>query len=185
MPIKRAKAIVIIFSLLVSSLCFYFIFLKGTGLGPEERGTKWNSKPKAGDVAPDFALPTLMRNSVRLSDYRGKVVFLNFWATWCPPCREEMPSMESLYQRLKDREFEMFAVSIDRKGEEAVRPFMANFSLTFPVLLDPDEKIYKLYRLTGIPETFIIEKIDLKIIGAQNWTEEKWLDYFDRLIGQK
>ena len=155
---KRQKEIAIFLSLIICALGFYYIFLKSDGLGPAERGAKWSSKPKAGDVAPDFTLATLKGDSVRLSDYRGKVVFLNFWATWCPPCREEMPSMESLYRGLKGREFEMLAVSIDRKEEKAMRPFVTGFPLTFPVLLDPDKEIYGLYRLTGVPETFIIDK---------------------------
>lgn len=91
--------------------------------------------------------------------------------------------MEALYQRLKGRDFEMLAVSIDRLGKEVVGPFVAKYGLTFPVLLDPDNKIYKLYGLTGIPETFIIDKggvITFKIIGAQDWMKEEWLEYFDR-----
>jgi len=137
---------------------------------------------KVGQTAPDFELPALGGDSVRLSDYRGKVVFLNIWATWCPPCREEMPSMESLYQRLKGREFEMLAVSIDREGERMVRPFAAKYGLKFHVLLDPDNKTYRLYGLTGVPESFIVDKngvIINKIIGPQNWVEKEWLDYFD------
>ena len=140
---------------------------------------------KVGEIATDFELATLGGNSVKLSDYRGKVVFLNIWATWCPPCREEMPSMEALYQRLKGRRFEMLAVSIDGKGEEVVGPFVAKHGLTFPVLLDPDNKTYKLYGLTGIPETFFIDGngvITFKIVGAQNWMKKEWLDYFDRII---
>jgi peroxiredoxin len=157
---------------------FYFIIFERKPPGPSP-----DHGPKVGEVAPDFLLSTLKTNSVKLSNYRGKVVFLNIWATWCPPCREEMPSMEALYQRLKGRDFEMLAVSIDHKGKEVVGPFVAKYGLTFPVLLDPDNKIYKLYGLTGVPETFIIDKggvITFKIIGPQDWMKEEWLDYFDR-----
>src|SRR3990172_6372561 len=139
---------------------------------------------KVGGMAPDFELPTLGGNSVKLSAYRGKVVFLNIWATWCPPCREEMPSMEALYRKLKGRPFEMLAVSIDQKGEEVIGPFVAKYGLTFPVLLDPDRKTYNPYGLTGIPETFIIDKkgaIIFKVVGPQNWMKQEWLDYFDRI----
>jgi peroxiredoxin len=136
-------------------------------------------------TAPDFGLSNLAGDYVKLSDYRGKVVFLNIWATWCPPCREEMPSMESLYQRLKGPKFEMLAVSVDRDGEKVVRPFAKKYGLTFPVLLDPDNKTYRLYGLTGVPETFILDKngaVIHKIIGPQNWMNKEWLDYFDRII---
>jgi peroxiredoxin len=176
--------LILIFLVLIGILglfSLYFIIFEGKPPGPRP-----DYGAKVGAVAPDFVLSTLRDNSVKLSDYGGKVVFLNIWATWCPPCREEMPSMEALYQRLKGRDFEMLAVSIDRKGEEVVGPFVAKYGLTFPVALDPDNKIYKLYGLTGIPETFIIDRsgvIILKIIGPQNWMKEDWLDYFDRIIG--
>jgi peroxiredoxin len=149
-------------------------------------GTKADVGSAIGLTAQDFELRTLKGDYVRLSDYRGKAVFLNIWATWCPPCREEMPSMESLYRRLKGRDFEMLTVSIDQEGGKVVRPFVAKNGLTFPVLLDPEKKTYRLYGVTGVPESFIIDKngvIVKKIIGAQNWVKKEWLDYFDRLIG--
>jgi cytochrome c biogenesis protein CcmG/thiol:disulfide interchange protein DsbE len=179
------KLILIILVLIGCFVLFslYFIVFESKRPGPRvEYGIK------VGELAPDFLLPTLRRNSVRLSDYRGKVVFLNIWATWCPPCREEMPSMEALYRRLKGREFEMLTVSIDRDGEKVVRPFVLKYGLTFPVLLDPDNKTYMLYGLTGVPETFIIGRngvIIFKMIGPQDWIKKEWLDYFDRILAQK
>ena len=80
----------------------------------------------------------------------------------------------------------MLAVSIDREGEKVVRPFAAKYGLTFPVLLDPDSKTYRLYGLTGIPESFIVDKSGVvihKIIGPQDWIKKEWLDYFDRIVG--
>ncbi len=94
--------------------------------------------------------------------------------------------MESLYRRLKGRDFEVLAVSIDQEGSKVVRPFAAKYGLTFPVLLDPDKKTYRLYGLTAVPESFIIDKNGMvvkKIIGAQDWVNKEWLDYFDRIIG--
>jgi peroxiredoxin len=135
-------------------------------------GPRVDFGPKVGAAALDFGLLSLRGDTVKLSDYRGKAVFLNIWATWCPPCLKEMPAMKSLYQRLKGREFEMLAVSIDREGEKVIRPFVAKYGLTFPVLLDPDSKTYRLYGLTGIPETFLIDKngvILYRIIGPENW----------------
>src|SRR4030042_420699 len=128
----------------------------------QEKDSLFNPTPRSrlqpGLPAPDFVFPGLDGKMVSLAEYKGKVVFLNIWATWCPPCREEMPSMESLYQRLKGRDFEMLAVSIDREGEKGVEPFAAKYGLTFPVLLDPDSKTKRLYGLTGIPESFMIDK---------------------------
>ncbi len=126
----------------------------------------------AGLPAPDFAFPDLDNNMVRLSDLKGKVVFLNIWATWCSPCREEMPSMEKLYQEMKGHPFEILAVSIDSLGAKAVGPFMKEFKLSFPALLDPQGTIQQLYGTTGIPESFIIDgdgTIVAKVIGARDW----------------
>jgi peroxiredoxin len=166
---------------IISLFSLYFVFFENNRPGP-----RVDFRSNVGVAAHDFGLPTLRGDYVKLSDYRGKVVFLNIWATWCPPCREEMPSMESLYQRLKGRDFEMLAVSIDREGEKVVRPFAAKYGFTFPVLLDPDSKTYRLYGLTGIPESFIVDKSGViihKIIGPQDWIKKEWLDYFDRIIG--
>ncbi len=162
-------------------ISLYLVFFESIRPGPT-----LDVKPAVGVVAPDFELSSLGGDHVKLSNLRGKVVFLNIWATWCPPCREEIPSMKSLYQRLEDRPFEMLAVSIDREGEKIVRPFAEKHGLTFRVLLDPDGKTYQLYGMTGVPETFIIDNngvITQKIIGPQNWMKQEWLDYFNRIIG--
>ncbi len=125
-----------------------------------------------GQSAPDFALPMLNGEVVRLSDFRDRVVFLNIWATWCGPCRSEMPSMEKLYQELKGEAFEMLAVSIDALGAKAVAPFVAEHKLNFPILLDVKGTLQELYSTTGVPETFIIDKNGIvvhKAIGARDW----------------
>ena len=89
-----------------------------------------------GTLAPNFTLPDLTGKSVNLTDYRGKVVLLNIWATWCPPCVEEMPSLEKLYQEMKGEPFEILAVSLDETGAEVVAPFMKKHKLNFPALID-------------------------------------------------
>jgi peroxiredoxin len=182
---KRQKKLVILISLIALSVGFYFIFVKSNRIST---GGRWGPGPKVGEIAPDFMLKKFEGDTISLADYRGKVVFLNFWATWCPPCVEEMPSMEMLYQKLQGREFEILAINVGEEGEKIIRPFMGKHSLTFPVLLDPNKKIYGLYGLTGIPETFIIDKngiVDSKIIGGQDWMARKWLHYFDRIIEKK
>ena len=93
--------------------------------------------PRVGQPLPDFTLPDLQGNKVQLSALRGKVVFINIWATWCPPCVEEMPTMQRLYDRLHDRGLEVLAISIDALGAQVVKPFMQQYRLTFPALLDP------------------------------------------------
>ncbi|GBE57912.1 thiol-disulfide oxidoreductase ResA [bacterium BMS3Abin01] len=111
-----------------------------------------------GDMAPDFTLQTLDGGQISLSDLRGKVVLVNIWATWCNPCREEMPYMERQYQNLKDQPFEILAVSQDRLGETEVEPFVKEYGLTFPILLDPDKNVGGLFQSSKFPESFIIDK---------------------------
>ena len=135
--------------------------------------------------APDFTLPGLDGRSVSLSDYRGKVVVVNVWATWCPPCVDEMPSLEKLYQEFKNESFEILAISIDSDGITAVPPFMKKHGLTFPVLLDSQATIRSSYRTTGVPETFIINKKGIlvkKVIGPLNWAAPEVLRYIRELI---
>jgi peroxiredoxin len=136
-----------------------------------------SAKPvDVGYVAPNFTLPDLEGREVSLSDYRGKVVFLNIWATWCPPCRDEMPSMQKMYEALKGDRFEILAVSIDAGEARVVRKFMEELKLTFPALHDRNSQVYKLYRATGVPETFIIDHkgiIAARYIGALDWNRRE------------
>ena len=138
-----------------------------------------------GRPAPDFTFPDLDARKVSLSDFRGKVVLVNIWATWCPPCRDEMPSMQKLYERFKGEHFEILAVSIDADGREAVAPFIKQMNLTFPVLLDPKEKIRSLYGITGVPESFIVDREGIlvnKVIGPMDWSSPRVFDFFQELI---
>jgi peroxiredoxin len=142
---------------------------------------------KTGRQAPNFTLPALDGKRVGLSDHRGHVVLVNIWATWCPPCIDEMPSMEALYQELKEENFEILAISIDATGTEAVAPFMKKNNLSFPALLDPAGTIKTIYQTTGVPESFIINKHGIlveKIIGPRNWADPATVRYFRDLIMQ-
>jgi peroxiredoxin len=140
---------------------------------------------QVGLLAPNFTFPDLNGQKVSLSDHRGKVVLVNIWATWCLPCREEMPSMQKLYERFKGESFEILAVSIDATGREAVAPFMRELNLTFPALLDPKGNIKLLYGTTGVPESFIIDKDGIlaeRIIGPLDWATPKVFRFFQDLI---
>lgn len=132
------------------------------------------SRSRGTFAAPDFAVPDLQGGTVRLSDLRGKVVFLNLWATWCEPCRQEMPAMEMLYREFAHQDFTMLAVSEDSNGAEAVRPFVAEFGFTFPVGLSPDGAVGKKYGITGYPETYLIDKsgqVVAHFVGPRNWAD--------------
>jgi peroxiredoxin len=140
---------------------------------------------KKGTPAPDFTLPGLDGEMVRLADQKGKVVFLNIWATWCPPCVQEMPSMEKLYQQLKGEDFEILAVSIDKKGAEAVLPFMKKHKLSFTALIDAKESLKYKYQTTGVPETFIIDRNGIiveKVIGPRDWATPDAIGFLQNLI---
>jgi len=140
--------------------------------------------PDKGTVAPDFALVTLDGKTVRLSDYRGQVVFLNFWATWCPPCRNEMPSMEKLHKVMKDHNFVILAVSIDQKTIYHIESFIKKGGYSFPVLHDVTKEVAANYGVSSIPTTLIIDKdgvITSRIIGGRAWDSNKAVDYFKTL----
>jgi peroxiredoxin len=140
---------------------------------------------ETGLAAPDFTFPGIDGKMVKLSDHRGKIVLVNIWATWCPSCVDEMPSMEKLYQKLQGEKFEILAVSIDSLGATAVEPFMKKYHLTFPALIDSAGAIRMGYRTTGVPESFIIDKNGIlvkKIIGPINWAQPEVLRFFHDLI---
>lgn len=132
----------------------------------------------AGSKAPDFHAITLdtTPRDVSLDQYRGQVVLLNIWATYCVPCRVEMPSIEDLQQKMADRGLHIVAVSIDVPSKtQAIRDFVKHYGLTFQVLHDPDGKIADTYQTTGVPETFVIGRdgvIRKKIIGATLWNTD-------------
>lgn len=131
--------------------------------------------PEIGQKAPDFKLETLDGKTVQLSDLQGKRVMLNFWATWCPPCKAEMPAMEKLYQEAGD-DFEIIAVNIDTKND--VAGFVNDMGLTFPILLDKTEQVMKTYQILSIPTSYFIDRsgvIQHKFIGAMPFDKMKEL----------
>lgn len=137
-----------------------------------------------GGPAPDFTVTNLEGATVELSDYAGKVVLLNIWATWCAPCLEEMPSMQRLYEALQGEDFEILAVSIDaplgqrdpfgRPGGD-LEEFADNLGLTFTILHNPSGDIQRTYQTTGVPESFVIGRdgiIYKKVAGGTQWDAE-------------
>ena len=153
-------------------------------------GVVWMQSSKyepltVGKEAPDFALPSLEGDkTVHLSDFRGKVVFLNFWATWCKPCKEEMPSMEVLYKNFEKDGLVVLAVSIDRvTTKKDIPPFVKGLGLTFPILVDSWGQTDKRYKLMGVPETYVIDRQGIlreKVIGPRDWTR---LDNLEVITG--
>jgi peroxiredoxin len=141
-----------------------------------------NRGPK---LAPDFAVTDLSGRTVKLSSLRGKVVLLNVWTTWCPPCRDEMPSMERLYGRLRAQDFELLAVSQDEDGKRVVEPFVRDMRLSFPVLVDPEHQVGDRYGVWGYPETFVIDRngyIVERVIGPRDWASAQSVAQIEALI---
>ncbi len=142
-----------------------------------------------GSQAPQFSASTLdaVPRTKTLDDYKGKVILLNVWATWCPPCREEMPSIERLHNEFKGQGLAVVAVSVDDPGkEDEIREFVREFGLTFEILHDPAAGIKKNYQIIAYPETFVIARdgsIRKKVIAAADWSSESNRALIRELLG--
>jgi peroxiredoxin len=139
---------------------------------PPPRSVAYQGRPSIGSPAPDFRLMDLHGKAVSLSDYQGKVVLLNFWATWCGPCRTEMPAMEDLYRSMQPKGLEILAVSVDQQGTAVTRPFQEAMGLSFPILHDQDYQVGLTYGARTLPMTFAIDRrgvIRQLIFGARDW----------------
>ena len=180
---KQAGSVqsLILIALTVAGVAIFFL------LQTKDTNFNFTRSPQfePGNPAPDFNLPDLEGTMVSIADYKGKIVLLNIWATWCPPCVEEMPSMENLYKKLSKDGFEILAISIDASGAETVSAFIHQHNLSFTVLVDPEGTIRSLYHTTGIPESTIIDKngnIVEKIIGPRDWDGNEAVRYFRQLM---
>ena len=147
-------------------------------------------KPVAvGSVAPDFkAIDLATGDSVSLQErYRGKVTLINIWATWCAPCRIEMPSMEQVYDSLAPQGFAIAAVSIDEGGPDGVREFGSELGLSFDLLQDRSGRVAQLYQTTGVPESFLLDRhgvIVKRIIAPHDWNSEANRALIRRLLDE-
>jgi peroxiredoxin len=134
--------------------------------------------------AGDFTIPTLDGGHFRLIDQRGKVVFVNFWATWCPPCRAELPTMERLWRQHQNEPFVMLAVSIDAKPA-VVRPFVTQQGFTFTVGVDPEQRLVNMFRVRGLPATFVVDRqgrVAAAALGPRLWDSASAHALIERLV---
>ena len=137
--------------------------------------------------APGFVLDSLSGTRLGLAEYRGRVVLLNFWATWCPPCLEEMPSMEALYQRLRQRGMVVLAVSSDEGPPDSVRRFTERLGVTFPVLLDRDGAVSASYGARNLPASFVLDRggrVIAAALGARDRGSADAMARFEALLAQ-
>ena len=171
------------------------LLLLAVALGVATGCKKENGAPKPaakavamaveGSVAPDFTVKDLAGREVKLSSLKGKVVMVNFWATWCPPCKEELPSMMKLQQSMTGKQFQMMAISIDEGGKEAVESYFKKSGTALPAYLDLDGEASRSYGTTGVPETFIVDKAGIirkKVVGGMDWGSPEVVTYLDGLL---
>lgn len=149
----------------------------------------------SGRTAPDLTVSDLEGRPVALSEFRGRVMLLNVWATWCPPCVWEMPAMERLYRELGDEGLEVVAVSVDvaspaaigsgRGSGDAVHSFVQERGLTFTVLLDPDRRIERLYQVRGLPTSYLVDRdgvIRRTVLGPAEWDQPPYSEWVRELL---
>ncbi len=144
---------------------------------------------EVGSSAPAFTATDLKTGRpATLADFKGEVVLLNIWATWCEPCKIEMPSLEQLEKDVGPQGLKIVAVSIDEGGPDVVRQFARDYGLTFRILHDQSGRIQRIYQTTGVPESFVINrqgKIVKKVIGAADWDATVNKDLVRRLLAQR
>jgi cytochrome c biogenesis protein CcmG/thiol:disulfide interchange protein DsbE len=172
--LRPANAIAPAFPVLAITLLASLLTLSGCYSG--------SRPPRIGMAAPDFTVRDSDR-TVTLSQLKGQVVVLNFWATWCAPCIEEMPSLVQMQQRMKSKGVTVLAVSIDA-DESNYRRFLRDHSVTLLSVRDPDQKSNSLYGTTKFPETYIIDRsgvVRRKFIGAVDWTEPEIIEFLGKL----
>lgn len=178
---KAERFLKIAFCLLPFALCLLLFTAKGFAQPP----SPFAVDKLSGQKAPDFTLKDINGNSISLSSFKGKVVLLNFWATWCPPCRAEIPSMNKLYQKLKNRGFVILAVSTDRAVVD-VKDFLKTIPVNFPVVVDYNLTVSRsLYKVFMLPTTFLIDRkgvIVEKYFGDQDWTGPEIIKEIEALL---
>lgn len=168
---KKTKILALIIATLLLAAC-------GQDEGRSRGGIE------VGGPAPDFSLTDLDGRQWKLSELRGKVVFINFWATWCPPCMGEMPSMQALHEGMPPESFQMLGLLYNDRPEFA-RNLMKKIGLGFPVLVDQENQIATAYGITGVPETFLVDAEGIvreKIIGPQDWNAPEARELMKRYL---
>jgi peroxiredoxin len=152
------------------------VFLEHLGYLPSETARQVLESPGQISPAPDFSLPDSHGNRQRLSMFRGRVVLLNFWATWCAPCQAEMPALERFYQTYRERGLTVLAVSSDRQGGTAVAPFLEQHNLSFTALLDSTGEVTRMYGVSSLPTTYLLDRQGQLVTvatGGSLWAESE------------
>ncbi len=163
-------------------LSFLILFVTACS---KDKGSSSVKAPAEKNPATDITVVSLDNQQITLSGLKGKVVLLNFWATWCPPCREEIPSMMKLNTLMAGKPFQMVAVSVDEGGKKAVEEFFKNTGYSIPAYIDSTGQVARMYGITGVPETFVIDKngiIVKKVIGGLDWNSPDVIAFLEGLM---
>jgi len=190
-PRKRSTIIIILLIVICIVLAYFYLSYREEKIQREREVEYERLYPSLGiqrvdppEEAEDFTLKTLKGGTVSLKDYRGRLIFLNFWATWCGPCRAEMPSMQRLWEEFKEEDFVILAINIQEESK-LVSSFMNERGLSFPVLLDEKGKVARSYGIRGIPTTFFLNpegEIIGKAVGARDWDSEESFELIRELL---
>lgn len=144
----------------------------------------WEIEGLTGKKAPEFTLKDVNGRNVSIASLRGKVVLINFWATWCPPCRAEMPSMNRLYREYKGKGLEVLAISTDNSASK-VKDYISKNSLSFQVLMDDNIKVARQYKVFSLPTTFLIDRNGIivdRFLGEQDWISPELKKRIEELL---
>ena len=188
------KFYVLSFILVVAGLGFYLFYTQYAAIAgsPEQElerlfGDMGVLKMPHATRPLEIQLKDITGNRVRLSDFRGKIVFLNFWATWCPTCVVEMPAMEKLHRRFKDQNFAMIAVNL-QESEAQVKSFFEKFKLSFTALLDSSGEVASGLAVSALPTTFVLDKEGRILgiaLGPREWDNQASIELFEFLINSR
>ncbi len=164
-----------------------FVLVTMPALAGAGNASKQSLPPIEEFSAPDFVLPGEDGKTYRLGDYRGKVVVLNFWATWCPPCRYEMPAMERAWQKVKGKGVVFLAVNVG-EDEDQIFQFLGDYPVTFPILMDQKGEIVKRYPVVGLPTTYIISpngRVTHRAVGTREWDHARLISQLLGMVTKK
>jgi peroxiredoxin len=188
---KKQVVFLVIIALLIGLFAAGYL-IKGTNKDIEKAVAAKLSGNKiitSGDRAPEFRVQAADGTFANLSDFRGKVVLVHFWATWCPPCVEEMPMLDKLYRTFADKDnLKILAVSVDENGAQSVVPFMQKNNLSVPVYYNSDHSIANLYGTFKFPETYIINRqgvVQYKVIGSRDWSDAETAKVLRELVAAR
>ncbi|MBT4128728.1 MAG: TlpA family protein disulfide reductase [Nitrospina sp.] len=186
--IVTKKYVLLFLLIFISVILFFLEHFTETPISIADIQTKeiFNAKKSSvGYFAPSFKLRNIKGNYESLESYRGEVVVLNFWATWCTPCRIEMPSFEKLYRRYRSEGVTVLAITLDKNSENKIKSFVDEYGLSFPILLDEKGEVERLYPSMTIPFTYIIDRqgrIVARVDGAKNWESSETFEAIEYLL---